>query len=93
MHYNTCFQEAITFRTEESRYETSDRNTYYERMVRCYAGMTDGRIQMFLISRAYNPNQVFVYSQNLMDGTVYLENLSIDVSIVHERYNFGSVEI
>ena len=56
--------------------------------------MINGNMRMIYISRAYNPNQVFVYSQVEVDtDKFYIENLSTDVNIVHERYYFDNIEI
>lgn len=91
------YREKISFRTEEGIRKTLHQSDkYYEILLGCGVRMNTGEEKYFYISRAYNPNQVFVYSymkNHYGRLKLYLENLSLDVSIVHELYNFGNVEI
>lgn len=91
VHYTHYFNEEISFRTEEG-IEEAFNQSYRENMLQCYVLTVDGYEEMFYVSRAYNPNHVFVYIEDHSNNKFYLENLSTNVSIVHERYNFGSVE-
>lgn len=61
-------------------------------MVPCRALTIDDEVETFFISRAYNPNQVFIYIKDVYRNEVYLENLSTNVGTVHERYDFSNVE-
>ena len=99
VHYKGCFEEQISFRTKEGKAEATDK-LYREFMLHCYVNIKDvhkhvNRTATFYISRAYNPNQVFIYSQveESMQRKFYLEYLNTDVSIVHEPYNLGNIEI
>ena len=60
-------------------------------MVACYTKAPEKKV--FYISRAYNPNQAFVYVQESSDDKLYLEILSTNVSIIRESYNFDDIEI
>lgn len=82
------------FDSAEALWEGADK-VYRERMVLCYATLQDSdNLGLYYVSRAYNPNQVFVYTaSDPTDGTLRIVNLCTDVSIVHERYNLGDVEI
>ena len=90
-HANYWFKVNIAFRTREGRREAAGL-LYYERMANCLAKMADGSVRRFSISRAYNPNQVFVYVENPLDKRMYLDHLVVNVGIVHERYDFNEVE-
>lgn len=68
-------------------------NPFFEYTLRCYADMFDGSSKKFYISRAYNPNQAFVYIKDPQDEKLYLRVLHTDIGIVNERYNFSRVEI
>jgi len=84
--------ENISFRTEEGM-EKAAGNSYNELVLECNVNTTKDDQTVFYISRGYNPNQVFAFIKDDFDDDLYLENLFADVSIVHERYNFGEVEI
>lgn len=90
-----CSKRIVSFRTEEGLREAGKR-LYHEICIRCKVDMIDGDSKEFFISRAYNPNQVFVYSEIsdfFGNKIMYLKNLSTNVCIIHERYDFGNVEI
>ena len=90
---NRCYLMEVSLRSKEA-IEKANKNYYFERMVLCRAPLRDSEEkEYFYISRAYNPNEVFVYTADPRNGRIYLKNLSINVSIVHERYNFGNIEI
>lgn len=82
----------ISFKTEEGAQEAADR-VYSEFLVPCLATTSDGSEAVFYISRGYNPYQVFVWIRNPLNMQIYLQNLSTGVSLAHELYNFGNVEI
>lgn len=87
-----CNRNLISFRTAEA-INVAAEESYYELMVTCNVRMIDNNEDFFFISRAYNANQVFVYSLQNPERKLYLENLSTNVSIIHDYYNFGTVEI
>ena len=88
-----CKREKVSFRRAEAVEEATGRS-YNELMLRCYAVLSDAITPgSFYISRAYNPNQVLVYTKDLHSDEIYLEILSVNVSTVHEPYDFGNVEI
>ena len=58
-----------------------------------FATTRSGVEKTFYVSTAYNPNQVFVSTMNPFDKPLYLRNLIVDVSVVHEPYSFSDVEI
>lgn len=92
---DSCHQNVISFRTDDGKREAAGRS-FHEIMVRCDISTIFGVQKEFYISRAYTPNQVFVYScitDSSGQKKIYPENLSLDISIVHDRYNFGNVEI
>lgn len=90
------YRNIIAFRTDEGLEEAAANSYFKEIMLCCEVITVTGKAKQFYISRAYNPNQVFVYSFSPDSSgrmRLHLENLSIDVSIVQEPYNFGNVEI
>jgi len=88
-----CHSKKISFRSTEAIEEAGEK-LYYELMIRCVMGGSDVKSSTLYISRAYNPNEVFVYlSDHSFSENVYLETLSTHVSIVKENYNFDNVEI
>lgn len=95
-----CIQREVSFRTEEGIQQAAGK-TYHELMARCRSRTirpnTDYYFSDFrylFISRAYKPNEVFLYQQDSATTRIYLENLFIDVSIVTEplSFNFHDVE-
>ena len=90
--FGACFWKKISFRTEEAN-ERAGSQEYSEIMMRCFAKKILSGPQVFYISRAYNPHQTFVYIQDDRDSKFYIHHLSTNVSVVHDRYNFGEVEI
>lgn len=90
----------VSFVTNEAREEIKESGEkYYELMVYCEAEQFDLNeeencdeprvLVRFFVSRAYNQNQVFVYSVGkgenpdccLSNGKAYLENLSTNLGI------------
>ena len=82
----------ISFRTDAGKREAAG-NAYDEIMITCTALLPDGRLQNVYISRAYNPFQMFAYSEDRVDGKFYLEMLATDVATAQDRHNLGEVEI
>lgn len=94
MHVYLGFEKEVSFRTEEALVQSAG-ESYRERMMICFLRTIDFNIPTSVyISRAYESNQVFVYSQDFLDQKIYLENLVVNVSIVHEplSFNFDDVE-
>jgi hypothetical protein len=89
-----CQREKVSFRRAEALAPTAGKSPYYELMLRCYAQVPNSNTPgLFLVSRAYNPNEVFVYTSDPHSDEIYLDILSTNVSIVHEPYEFGNVEV
>jgi hypothetical protein len=84
----------ITFKSAAGK-EMAAGKSYQELMICCYISLFDeDSYGKFCISRAYNPNQVFVYVPDPSNrNKFYLENLNTNVHIVQEQYNLGDVEI
>lgn len=85
-----CILKEVSFRTDDARKQVENKPMrYYEWMVPCTAKKvgTDEEVHYF-ISRAYASNQVFVYGQNTNESeeTVYLKNLSRNISVVETEY-------
>ena len=89
--YNVCFEEEIAFETDEGEQKAFG-NTYKELTVECWAKMINDDPRKYSISRAYNPNEVFVHNKDKSSNKLYLEALVKNVSIVHESYNFDKPE-
>lgn len=79
----SCTKRYISFRTVNARDEVAGK-LYFEFMAQCDVVMVNGTDGFYFISRAYNSNQVFVYSYNNPDGKLYIENLSTNVNIVDD---------
>ena len=92
-HSNICSFHKIAFKTDEAEEDERSKKSYQERMIRCEAHVRDHEgYTNFYISRGYQPGQVFLYVSG-PPNEVHLENLSANIGIVHEPYNFGDVEI
>ena len=88
-----CFIEEISFKITEALEEAAQK-TYYEQLIFCYAIMKDPyKVEPIYLSRAYNPNQVFVYFEDYSENRFHLKALFTDVGIVHEPYRFNDIEI
>lgn len=88
------FEDQISFRTTDANLRSVGKE-YHERIVVCPVRIIDSSHQTRVyISRAYKSNEVFVYLRDPSDGRLYLENLSVNVGIVHEPFtcNFDDVE-
>ena len=94
--YNTnqdfWYTEKVFFRTAEGSDEGAA-EFYKEFVLPCNADTASEEEEVFYISRAYNPYEVFVFAKDPRNDQLYLENLVTNVSVVHERYHFGHVEI
>lgn len=88
-----CYLETVSFRSEEG-VKKSYGKLYRERMTLCHSLFINPlmRESFMYISRAYRSNQVFVYLRDPLDQKIYLENLSINLSVVHELNSFDFVE-
>lgn len=89
-----CNGVEVSFRTADGKSKATGR-LYYERMTLClskYEDFSDGDFVHLYISRAYRSNQLFVYFRDPLDGHVYLENLSTNLSIIDEFNSFDFVE-
>ena len=62
----------------------SEGRLFHERMAFCGFG--------FYISRAYTSNEIFVYCKNVLDEKLYLENLSVNLSIIDGLNSFDFIE-
>lgn len=61
-------------------------------MIRCDTAVKNTLVGVSLyISRAYRPNQVFVYVK-VPPGRIFLDNLSFNVSVTDEPIGFDDVE-
>jgi hypothetical protein len=83
-----CRKEKVTFRSAEAL-EEADGKLYFELMLSCTAASTDGmtrNARTFYVSRAYNPNEVFVYTDCESTRKIHLKILSTNISIIHETH-------
>lgn len=89
-----CYKEEVSFRTEEGMKKAAGKS-YVEQMTRCHSmisGFPEIEDASIYISRAYLSNTVFVYRRDSNDGKIYLENLSVNISVVDELNSFDFVE-
>ena len=87
-----CSLRKISFRRREvAKKVTKKLSGYFERVTLCrsqHPGPSRKDDTQLFISRAYMSDRIFVYRLDPTSNRLYLENLSINVSIVDELNSF-----
>jgi hypothetical protein len=80
-----CKKMEVSFRTEDAIANANDK--YYEEwMLWCLAESIESDTQTeYFVSRAYRPNNVFVFTRDYSSREMYLENLSSGISVVIDQ--------
>ena len=79
-----CFNNEVSFKTDAALERMVGDQTYREFMIRCNSTIKDTLKEVsFYVSRAYKPNQVFVYASDNL-GRISLKNLSTNLGVTIE---------